>query len=86
MKSIKNFFYLKKGITYLNHGSFGACPKVIFKDYQKWQVKLETQPVKFLTDELYIALRNSRESLSAFLGAKMMKYCFFKIRRQLFQT
>ena len=78
MKSIKNFFYLKKGITYLNHGSFGACPKVIFKNYQKWQVKLETQPVKFLTDELYIALRNSRESLSAFLGCKDDEILFFQ--------
>ena len=86
MKTIKKHFYFEEDITYLNHGSFGACPKVIFEDYQNWQIKLENQPVQFLTNELYDALRKSRESLSAFLGVIMTKYCFFKIRPQLFQT
>ena len=46
--SLKNQFLLDKKITFLNHGSFGACPKDIFNEYQLWQKKLENQPVKFL--------------------------------------
>ena len=41
-------FLLKKKLIFLNHGSFGACPKIVFKSYQNWQLKLENQPVKFL--------------------------------------
>ena len=46
--SLKKQFLLDNKITFLNHGSFGACPKEIFKEYQSWQKKLENQPVKFL--------------------------------------
>ena len=41
-------FLLDKKVTFLNHGSFGACPIKIFNEYQSWQKKLENQPVKFL--------------------------------------
>lgn len=43
-----NQFLLDKKVTFLNHGSFGACPIKVFNDYQSWQKKLENQPVKFL--------------------------------------
>ena len=66
----KEKFLFEKGITYLNHGSFGACPKTIFEDYQNWQLKLEKQPVQFFTEEVYTALKNSRVSLGKFLGCE----------------
>ena len=44
----KKLFLLKKNLIFLNHGSFGACPKSIFKSYHNWQLKLENQPVAFL--------------------------------------
>ena len=40
--------------------------------------KLENQPVQFLTNELYDALRNSRESLSEFLGCNHDEILFFQ--------
>ena len=46
--NLKNQFLLDNKVTFLNHGSFGACPKKIFNEYQSWQKKLENQPVKFL--------------------------------------
>ncbi|MGJ8527249.1 aminotransferase class V-fold PLP-dependent enzyme [Maritalea sp.] len=42
------YFLLKKGLTFLNHGSFGSCPKPVFQTYQNWQLRLEEQPVAFL--------------------------------------
>jgi isopenicillin-N epimerase len=44
----KSLFLLKKDLVFLNHGSFGACPKSVFKSYHNWQLKLENQPVAFL--------------------------------------
>ena len=40
-------FLLRPGISFLNHGSFGACPRPVFDTYQGWQRKLEEQPVEF---------------------------------------
>ena len=50
---MKKHFLLDPNITFLNHGSFGACPKVVFDNYQYWQRELERQPVKFFTKVLY---------------------------------
>ena len=54
-------------ITFLNHGSYGACPIPVFEDYQDWQKKLETQPVQFMTDHLWKCLKHSRECLGEFI-------------------
>ena len=78
MNRIKEKFYFEDGITYLNHGSYGACPKAIFENYQQWQFKLEKQPVKFFTDELYTALKDSRIALSEFLGCYQDEILFFQ--------
>ena len=49
INSFKEKFQLNPDITFLNFGSYGACPKVIFEDYQKWQLDLERDPVQFIT-------------------------------------
>ena len=44
---MKDQYLLKKNIIFLNHGSFGACPKSVFNNYQNWQRIIETQPVQY---------------------------------------
>ena len=68
MKNIKDTFLLDPNITFLNHGSFGSCPRPVFQEYQKWQQKLEHQPVQFMTDKVYSALKKSRIALAEFVG------------------
>ena len=46
--NLSELFLLKKDMIFLNHGSFGACPKPVFSAYQNWQLELESQPVDFL--------------------------------------
>jgi isopenicillin-N epimerase len=45
---MKSQFLLDPTITFLNHGSFGACPKPIFEEYQRLQSELESEPVYFI--------------------------------------
>ncbi|HET8707129.1 MAG TPA: aminotransferase class V-fold PLP-dependent enzyme, partial [Pseudomonadales bacterium] len=55
-------------VIYLNHGSFGATPRPVFEEYQKWQRELEYQPTLFLGRRAGDLLEQSREILAAFLG------------------
>ena len=71
--NIRNQFLLDSKVTFLNHGSFGACPKEIFSEYQSWQKKLENQPVKFLDQyrDFGPNMTNVRKALSKNLNCNI---------------
>ena len=75
---MKDWFLLDPDITFLNHGSYGACSKPVFKEYQDWQKKLEDQPVQFMTNQVYSAMEKSRESMSQFVGCDEEELVFFQ--------
>ena len=77
MNNLKQKFILDKDITFLNHGSFGACPRPVFEDYQNWQRELEKQPVEFLTKGIWSPLKNSRIKLGEFVGCDEAELLFF---------
>ena len=60
---MKDLYLLNPAITFLNHGSFGACPKPVFEEYQRWQEKLERQLVEFMTRDVYKYLKEARDAL-----------------------
>ncbi len=64
---MKSQFLLDPEVIYFNHGAFGACPKPIFEDYQKWQLELERQPTQFITKKLPDYLRESKAALAAYI-------------------
>ena len=61
-------FFLNPDIIFLNHGSFGACPKPVFEQYQLWQSKLEEQPVLFLGRQYHDLIRKAIHPLAEYLG------------------
>ncbi len=65
--TLKTSFLLDPSIHFLNHGSFGACPRPVFEAYQAWQRRLENQPVLFLGREMAGLDRQARQSLGAYL-------------------
>ena len=67
-ENLKTLFQLDPDITFLNHGSYGACPRPVFEDYQKWQVMIEQHPVKFMQDDIYQYLDESRSSLGSYIN------------------
>lgn len=68
MFNLKRHFLLDPSVTFLNHGSFGATPKPVFYEYQRWQRELENQPVEFLGRRFPDLMRSAREALAAYLG------------------
>jgi isopenicillin-N epimerase len=67
---MKEQFLLDPEVTFLNHGSFGACPRPVFEVYQRWQGELEREPVDFIMRRLPDLLAEARSALAAFVGAK----------------
>jgi isopenicillin-N epimerase len=67
VNALKDKFLINSEITYLNFGSFGACPKVVFEDYQKWQYELEKEPVQFITVNSARYLKDAREVLANYI-------------------
>ncbi|HNR96894.1 MAG TPA: aminotransferase class V-fold PLP-dependent enzyme, partial [Anaerolineae bacterium] len=61
-------FLLRPDVVFLNHGSFGACPRPVFERYQEWQRELEAQPVEFLGRRFGSLMLEARESLGQYLG------------------
>ena len=70
-------FLLDPDIHFLNHGSFGACPRPVFATYQGWQAELERQPVEFLGRRATELLAESRAALAAYLGAAADDVVYF---------
>jgi len=57
-------------ITFLNHGSFGSCPRTVLEFQQGLRDRLEREPVKFLVRDLEGLLDEARAALARFVGAQ----------------
>lgn len=66
--NLRDEFLLDPDVVFLNHGSFGACPRTVFEVYQRWQLELERQPVAFLGRRLDDLLATARADLAAYVG------------------
>jgi isopenicillin-N epimerase len=68
--NLASLFLLDPEVTFLNHGSFGACPKPVFERYQHWQLQLERQPVAFLDYDRGLSswLGDARKAMAGMLN------------------
>jgi len=59
---------LDPDVVFLNHGSFGACPRVVLELQQDLRRRMEAQPLKFLYRDLEGLLDQARQPLAALVG------------------
>lgn len=57
-------------ITFLNHGSFGACPRPVLAVQHELRERMEREPITFLAREMERRLDEARASLANFVGAQ----------------
>ncbi len=67
---MRQAFLLDPDIVFLNHGSYGACPREVFADYQGWQLELERNPVQFLGRRSAALLATARQRLADYLCSR----------------
>lgn len=68
MSDLTREFTLKPEITFLNFGSFGACPKEIQEDLFAWQRELESEPVQFIAKNGVTYVKKSLAALAEYIG------------------
>nr|WP_236117342.1 aminotransferase class V-fold PLP-dependent enzyme [Hassalia byssoidea] len=67
--SVRSFWSLDPAVTFLNHGSFGACPRTVLKAQQRLREQLENEPLRFFIREWEKLLDDARSKLAGFVGA-----------------
>lgn len=67
---MRDLFLLDPDLVFLNHGSFGACPKDVLEDQRRWQLEMERNPVGFLGRRSAELLSQARMTLGTALGAR----------------
>ena len=73
----KPLFSIDPEVTFLNHGSFGACPNEVFDCLVNFQRKLEFEPVKHLAYDVFDYLKKSRTALSEYINCHPDDVAYF---------
>lgn len=75
-EKLRRYFLLDEDIVFLNHGSFGSCPRPVFDTYAAWQRQLERQPVEFISRRTGPLLDAARAQLAALLNVQATDLSF----------
>ncbi len=67
---------LDPSVTFLNHGSFGACPIDVLAAQDRYRVRMEKQPLQFMVRDIEALYDVARAELAAFVGADPLDIVF----------
>lgn len=76
--SPRDHWVLDPEITFLNHGSFGACPRAVLDRQSELRERLEREPVRFFLREVPPLLEEARRECAAFVGARPEDFVFVR--------
>jgi len=71
-------FLLAPELSFLNHGSFGACPRAVFAAQLEIRERLERDPVRFLARDLWAQLDAARVVAANFVGVAPSDFVFVR--------
>jgi isopenicillin-N epimerase len=63
-------------VTFLKHGSFGACPRPILKLQAELHRQMEAEPVQFLWPRFEERLEPARAQVARFVGSRPQDLVF----------
>jgi len=66
---LPHLWRFEPGVTYVNHGAFGAVPTVVREEQREWQDRVDANPMGFNRRELSRELDEARLVMARFLGS-----------------
>jgi isopenicillin-N epimerase len=72
----RHHWLLEEDLIFLNHGSFGACPRVVLAEQARLREEMEREPVRFLWREIGSRLDAARAELARLLAASVDDLAF----------
>lgn len=69
-------FHLAEGVAHLNHGSFGATPRVVLEAADRLRHRMEADGTSFVRDALPGLLRQAAGRVAGFLGGRAEDWAF----------
>ena len=69
MSSFAPLWSIDPSVVFLNHGSFGACPRAVLEAQAALRATLEREPCAFMAREWEGRMDGARAALGAFVGA-----------------
>ena len=65
-------------VVFLNHGSFGACPKPVLEKQTQYRAMLEAETIRFMLNEMPELHARSAEALANLVGARREDLVFVR--------
>jgi isopenicillin-N epimerase len=76
MMLLRDLWLLDPNVAFLNHGSFGACPRSVLDHQQALRDRMERDPVTFFAIDHEGLLAEAITASAAFVGADPQGYAF----------
>ncbi len=67
---LRPLFCLEEASLHLNHGSYGATPRLVLEAQRDWRDRMEAEPSRFMEFEFRPALRAAAARLAPYVGAR----------------
>jgi isopenicillin-N epimerase len=75
---MREHWTLDPDVVFLNHGSFGACPRAVQAVQSALRAELEREPIDFIVRQLPGRLDEARAEVAAFVGARPEDLAFVR--------
>jgi isopenicillin-N epimerase len=72
----RRHFLLEPGVRFLNHGSFGATPRAVFRAAGAWRARMEASPDRFMREIVPKEVRRAASTLAVHLRARSEDLAF----------
>ena len=68
---LRRHWALDPALTFLNHGSYGACPRMVMASQSALREELERDPVHFFSRAIQPKLARAKQRVAEFVGARV---------------
>lgn len=76
IEDLKSRWDLDPAVAHLNHGSYGAVPRVVAEAQDGWRLRAQSNPMQFFARDIDDLITNAREAVAPLLGCDADGFAF----------